>query len=75
MFAQARASAVLWKQVLEKDVKAVKDLAIDSLKKVKAGYREGERRKEFTLRLIESSPRRPIVGCHLGSVKVEEFEV
>jgi len=53
----------------------VGDLAIDCLRKAKAGRLEGEGRKEATMRVIELNPCLRYVGHPLASVKVEEFEV
>lgn len=63
------------KQELRERVKVVKDLAVDSLEKAKTGYREGERRKKVTLRVIELSPGPSPMGDYLDSVDVEVFEV
>ena len=62
------------KEVLRAQMRDVGDLAMDCLRKAKAGYPEGEGRKRTTLRVIELSPRHPYAGHHLDSVKVEEFE-
>ena len=57
-----------------REVKGVKDLAVDSLKKRKVEFREGEGRK-VVVKVIELCPHPPIVGHNLSSVKVNEFEV
>ena len=57
----------LWEGVLEKEMKDLRDWAIDPLKEPRTGVREGEGRKT-TLRVIEFTS-----GRH--SVKVEEREV
>ena len=62
-------------QALREQVNCVKDLAIGSLKKAKAGCREGGGRKKATVRVIELSPHLPPTKYNLGSVGVEVFEV
>lgn len=64
-------------QALREQVKVVRDLALESLKKAKARCWEG---RKVMLRVIELSPHFPLVGhhlgaAHLGSVRVEGFEV
>ena len=54
--------------------KQVKDLAVDSLKKAKAGCWEGEGRNKTTMRVIELDQYSTSVGYRLASVKVEELE-
>ena len=67
------------KQALREQMKGVRDLALESLRDVKrAGCWEG--RRKVVLRVIELSPYFPFLGhqlgtAHLGSVKVERFEV
>ena len=63
------------KWALREQVKGVKDLAVDSLKKVKAGCWEGEGRKKTIMRVIELDPYLPPEGYRLDSVKVEVLEV
>ena len=53
------------------NVKDLKDWAINCLKRSKEGYRGGEERRSTTVRVIELSPDRPL----LGSVDVEVCEV
>ena len=65
-------------RALREQMEGVRDLALDSLRKVKAGCWEGK--EKVMLRVIELSPHFPLVGprlgaAHLGSVKVEGFEV
>ena len=63
-------------------MKGAKDWAIDSLK-VERGCQEGDGRKRLILRLIELSPGpilpspgdHTLLKSHLGSVKVEEYEI
>ena len=55
-------------------VKAVKDSAIDCLKR-KAESQEGQRRKKTMLRIIELSSDSRYRPLRLGSVKVKEYEV
>ena len=62
-------------RTLREQVKGVKDLAIDSLKKAKVEFREGEGWKKIVVRVIELSPYLPLAGYHLDSVKAEQFEV
>jgi len=59
-------------QGLRGQVKGVTDLAIDCLKKLGTGGREGGGRKT-TMRVIELSPDHPMP--HLGPVKAEGHEV
>ena len=63
------------KRELRERVKGVKDLAIDSLEKAKAGCLEGEGGKKTTLRVIELIPCLSLAGDYLNSVEVEAFEV
>lgn len=56
---------------MEQEVKGLKDWTIECLKKSKVRRQEGEGRKRTTLRVIELSPDRPL----LGSVEVEVYEV
>lgn len=53
------------------EVEGLKDWAIECLENSKVGCREAEGRKRTTLRLIELSPDRPL----LGSVEVEVYGV
>jgi len=55
-------------------MRGVGDLAIDRLRKAKAGCPEREGRKQTTMRIVELQPYLPYTGYHLDSVKVEEFE-
>ena len=64
-------------QALREQMKGVRDLALESLRKAKNEGCWGGRK--VGLRVIELSPHFPLVGhhlgaAHLGSVKVEEFE-
>jgi len=71
------------KPVLKEQMEDVKDWAIDCLKEPETGSREAERTQKTTLRIIELSSvlalPQPRYGAtprrHLGSVKVEEYEV
>ena len=62
-------------RALREQVKGVKDLAIDSLRKVKVECEEGERGEKVIVRVIELSPHVPFGRYHLGSVEAEVFEV
>ena len=42
-----------WRRVLGEHVDGAKDLAINCLKELETGYREGEQRKKTTVRVIE----------------------
>ena len=59
---------------LKEQADGAKDLAINCLKELETGVREGEGRKKTTVRVIElvAGYRR---NTHLDSVKVEEYEV
>ena len=64
-------------QAMREQMKGVRDLALESLRKAKPGRWEG---RKVMLRVIELSPYFPPVGhhlgaAHLGPVKVEGFEV
>jgi len=63
-----------WAQASREQAKGVKYLAIDSLKKAKVEFREGEGRKVM-VRVVELRPCHPLAGYHLSSVKAKEFEV
>ena len=52
------------------EVRSLKKWTIECLKS-EVGYREGERRKRTTIRVIRLGPDRPFPG----SVEVEEYEV
>ena len=53
----------------------MKNLAIDCLKSLKKGGREGEERKKTTVRVVMLNSARSGPRCHPGFVKVEEHEV
>jgi len=61
--------------ISREQVKGVKDLVVDSLKKVKAGCREGEGGRKFTLRVIKLGPYLHPPMYRMNSAKAEEFEV
>ena len=63
------------KKALKEEVKGLRDLAIGCLEKSEAGCEDGVGRKKTTLRVIELSSDRPRLRSHLGSMKVEEFDV
>ena len=62
------------RQALKEEVRCLKDLARDCLKKPEAGCQDRAGRKKATLRVIELSSDRPRLRSHLGSVKVEEYD-
>jgi len=71
------------KPALSEQMGSVKDWATDWFKESNTGHHKGEGRKKITLRVIElhsaHSPPTPVNRSpwelHLGSVKVEEYEV
>ena len=71
-----------WRQALREEMKGAKDWAISCLK-VNTGRQEGDGKKRAILRLIELSPGptlpspgdHTLLKSHLGSVKVEEYEI
>ena len=71
---------ILWSEerrkrvlLLREEVECMKDWAMDCLRKPEAGCRDGEARKNTTLRVTELSPASSSV--HLGSVRVKEYKV
>jgi hypothetical protein len=62
------------RQALREQVDSVKDLAINCLKELETGYREGEGRKT-TVRVIELAAGSHYPNFHLDYVRVEECEV
>ena len=63
------------RQVLREHVDGAKDVAINCLKELDTGCREGEGRKKTTVRVVELVAGSPYPSFHLDSVMVEVYEV